>query len=117
MMPATADLLDRVRAAGAQLEVRGNRLLVSAAAPIPNEMLEALCKCKTEVLTALQDSHSAATFRERVERARDCQDLYCILGDADMAFVHGYITGDDVDDLCLLARRASQSLPEETSSD
>jgi hypothetical protein len=79
--------------------------------------VDALRTRKAEVLAALQTGPPPPTdtlddLRRRIRCARDCQSLYSVLGDADVAYVRDDITGDDVDDLYEMARQEAQALPE-----
>ena len=51
-------------------------------------------------------------LESRISQARDWQDLHAVVADADMAYVSGAITGEEVDSLCEMARREAQCLPE-----
>lgn len=55
-------------------------------------------------------------YRSRIRRARDRQDLYTILTDAQVAFVNGDVTGADVERLARDAITRSHSLPERDPS-
>jgi hypothetical protein len=104
-MPATGELLDRVRAAGAELEVQGNHLKIRAPAPLPPAIVEALRASKAALLFTVK-------FAERIRRANDWQDLHAVLTDAQVAFVTGDVVGEDVERLASEADVRSHSLPE-----
>ena len=51
-------------------------------------------------------------YGNRIQRARDWQDLYTVLADAQVAFVNGDVAGEDVERLARDANARSHSLPE-----
>lgn len=118
MTPATAALLARVRAESGELEAEGGQIKWRAPNQLPEDLIESLRDRKAELLSHLRDVASSqpadalTQLHGRLRCARDWRDLLAVLSDADMAYVRGDVTGDDIDRLCDLARQESQNLPE-----
>jgi hypothetical protein len=118
MTPATAALLAQVDAAGGELESEGDTLKWRASEPLPAGLLVALKARKGEVLDHLRQVKARRraavlnVLHADIRRACDWQELYAVLAEADVRYVHGDIAGDDVDSLCEMARRESLTLPD-----
>lgn len=113
MSPAAAALLDRARAAGVELEARGNKLRWRAPNGLPDELLEALRAHKPEILAHLRRPPPLPEpWRDRLRQATDWQALYQIIEDAEVAFVAGELTGPVVERLARLCNVLARRLPE-----
>ena len=110
-------LLDRVRAAGGEVDAHGDKLRVRAPEALPSPLLADLRIHKAEILATLEAADTTrltsrlAWLRDCIRRARSWADLYSTLADADVAYVNGEISGDDVDSLCEMARQEAPTLP------
>ena len=110
MTLSTSDLLARVKAAGGEVEPRGERLHVRAPKPLPADLLAELTRHKGEILAEL--STRLRPYWGRLQQARDWDDLSGILNDAQEDFADGRLSGDEVERVAVLCRAAGLKLPE-----
>ena len=116
MRAVAAALLERVRTAGAVLEIHEDTITWRAPSPLSADLLDALAARKGDLLDALRGSQPLDIYRERIACAQCWLELYVVLADAEVAYVHGKVSGDDIDRLSDLCRKRSQQLPKQTET-
>lgn len=110
MTPVVASLLRRAAAAGVELESRGDRLRWRAPGGLPADLADGLRTHKAELLAVL--SSPLSVYRERIARARSWDDLYGVLADAQLGYVNGELSGEEVEELAAVCAQEAHGLPE-----
>lgn len=113
-MTPVLSLLSDLERRGVSISVRGDRLRLEAAAgALAPELVAEVRRHKPELIAALSlPPGPLRALQERIGRAASWEDLPAVLADAQVCYVNGELTGEEVEGLATVCAQEAQALPE-----